>query len=381
MSSGEFPAWPVYAEDERDAVDRVLRSGKSNYWTGEEGMLFEQEFASWCGARYGVCVFNGTLALELALRGCGIEPGDEVIVTPRSFLASAAAVVAIGATPVFADVDLYSGNMTAETISQALSERTKAIVVVHLGGWPADMPAIMDMANSHGMQVIEDCAQAPGAEIHGQRVGTFGHAAAFSFCQDKIMSTGGEGGMVLTNDQEIYDLVWSYRDHGRDRKSSLSNNHPSGFRWLQHQFGTNARMTEMQAAIGRCQLQKIVNWIDQRNKNAATILEQFKSVDGIVAPVVPVHMKHAYYRVTVLADDEHHRNQLLTGLNETAPLATVGPCPEIYREPAFQTAGLVPSSRLPVVEELGRRSISLPTYPNIKRILEAISLANCQDIP
>ena len=381
MSNAEFPTWPVYSEDERKAVDRVLQSGKSNYWTGEEGKLFESEFAAWCGVSHALCVCNGTIALELALRGCGIGKGDEVIVTPRSFLASAAAVVAVGATPVFADVELNSGNLTVETILSVTTEKTRGIVVVHIGGWPAEMPEIMEFANSKNINVIEDCAQAHGAAIHGQKVGTFGHASTFSFCQDKIISTGGEGGMVVTNDQAIRDTVWSLRDFGRDREAFLSNDHPSGFRWLQHQFGTNARMTEMQAAIGRCQLQKVDEWVAIRNQNASAIEEQLQQIDGVVALPVPEHLRHAYYRVNMLASDEQLRDHLMTALNASGIAATIGPCPEIYREPAFERANLVPPTRLPVAEELGQRTISMPTYPGIEHIIDCFSQVNCQDIP
>jgi dTDP-4-amino-4,6-dideoxygalactose transaminase len=358
-----------------------LLSGKSNYWTGEEGKLFEQEFAAWCGVEYGLCVFNGTAALELSLLGCGIGEGDEVIVTPRSFLASAAAVVAVGATPVFADVEMQSGNLTAETISKVITKSTRGMVVVHTGGWPAEMPDIKALAQANGIKVIEDCAQAHGAEINGKKVGTFGDVSAFSFCQDKIISTGGEGGMVVTNNQEIFDTVWSLRDHGRDREQSLSNNHPPGFRWLQNRFGTNARMTEMQAAIGRCQLKKVDGWVEQRTKNAAAIEEQLQQLDGVTTLAVPEHMKHAYYRVALLVDKEHSRNRLMAALNECDIPSSIGSCPEIYREPAFATAGFVPPSRLPVAEELGYRTLSLPTYPGIESVIDRISLMNCQDIP
>ena len=381
MSNAEFPTWPVYAEDERDAVERVLLSGKSNYWTGEEGKLFESEFAAWCGVSHALCVCNGTIALELALRGCGIGKGDEVIVTPRSFLASAAAVVAVGATPVFADVELNSGNITVETISKVTTEKTRGIIAVHIGGWPAEMPAIMEFATCKNIKVIEDCAQAHGAAIHGEKVGTFGHASAFSFCQDKIISTGGEGGMVVTNDQAIRDTIWSLRDFGRDRKAFLSNDHPPGFRWLQHQFGTNARMTEMQAAIGRCQLQKVDGWVVQRNLNASAIEEQLQQVDGVVALSVPEHLRHAYYRVNMLASDEQLRDHLIIAFKASGIAATIGPCPEIYREPAFGSANLTPPARLSIAEELGLRTISLPTFPGIENEIDRFSQVNCQDIP
>ena len=361
--------WPVYGEDERVAVDRVLSSGTSNYWNGSEGTSFEQEFAVWCGASHGLCVFNGTVALEIALRSCGIKPGDEVIVTPRSFLASAAVVAAVGATPVFADIDFESGNLTAETIESVITDRTRGVVVVHLGGWPADMPAIMKLAEEHDLKIIEDCAQAHGAEVGGQRIGSFGHAAAFSFCHDKIISTGGEGGMILSNDKETRDLAWSLRDHGRNREQTLSNDHSFGFRWTQDRIGTNARMTEMQSAIGRCQLQKVDNWLSQRASNASTLAYGLKDIDGIYVPTPQDNISHAFYRFTVIFDDGAMRDRVIQHLNSAGIPAAVGPCPEIYLEKAFVDLGFAPTSRLPVAADLGKRSMVLPVHPGMESVL------------
>ncbi|MBC8522532.1 DegT/DnrJ/EryC1/StrS aminotransferase family protein [PVC group bacterium] len=367
-----IPPWPLYDQDELDAVQNVLASGKGNYWSGEEGKLFEQEFAQWSGAKHGLCVFNGTVALELALRACGIEHGDEVIVTPRSFLASVAAVVAVGATPVFADVNFESGNITPETIREVITEKTRGIVPVHLGGWPADMPAIMKLANEHGIKVVEDCAQAHGASINGQLVGSYGHAAAFSFCQDKIMSTGGEGGMITTNDDMVRDIAWSLRDHGRNRERTLSNDHPFGFRWLQERFGTNGRMTEMQAAIGRCQLKKVDAWTQERNDNAMVFTDFFNSVDGVTVPIPPDQVKHSYFRFTAIFDDWQTRDSVVEKLQLSGVPATVGPCPEIYREEAFLDATFVVPNSLPIAVDLGKRSMTLLVHPGIKSAISQI---------
>ncbi|MEL6368576.1 MAG: DegT/DnrJ/EryC1/StrS family aminotransferase, partial [Pseudomonadota bacterium] len=206
--------WPVFSAREMEAVQAVLQSGKVNYWTGDQGKHFEQEFAEYCAAPFAIAAANGTVTLDMALRALRVGPGDEVIVTPRSYFASASAIALLGARPVFADVDLDSQNMTAETIAPALSERTRAILVVHLAGWPSDMRAIMELADSHGVAVIEDCAQAHGARIDGQHVGTFGSFGSFSFCQDKIMTTGGEGGMLITMNEELFEFVRSFKDHG-----------------------------------------------------------------------------------------------------------------------------------------------------------------------
>ena len=367
-----IPPWPQYEQDEIDAIQRVLASGRGNYWAGEEGKLFEQEFATWCGAKHGLCVFNGTVAIELALRGCGIGHGDEVIVTPRSFLASAAAAVAVGATPVFADVDFDSGNITPKTIKEVITSRTRAIVPVHLGGWPADMPAIMDLANEHGIMVIEDCAQAHGASINGQLVGSFGHVAAFSFCQDKIMSTGGEGGMITTSDEDIRDVIWSLRDHGRNRERTLSNDHPFGFRWLQERFGTNGRMTEMQAAIGRCQLKKVDSWVSRRQKNAKQISSGLQGISDLQVLAPSETYKHAYYRSTILFDEEETRNSIVKKLQESGLPASVGPCPEIYLEEAFVNLGMVPDAPCSVARELGKKTMVLSVHSGMETLLPEI---------
>ena len=203
MIGSEFPSWPCFTHDEAKAVADVLLSNRVNYWTGNEGREFEREFAEAVGCTHAVAVANGTVALELALKVLGVGNGDEVIVTPRTFMASASAIVNAGAKPVFADVDRESQNITADSIRPVLTERTRAIICVHLAGWPCDMDPIMDLAAERGLWVIEDCAQAHGARYKGRSVGSLGHVAAWSFCQDKIMTTGGEGGMLTTNDPEI----------------------------------------------------------------------------------------------------------------------------------------------------------------------------------
>ena len=366
------PVWPEFEQDERDAVQRVLESGKTNYWYGEEGQLFEQEFAVWCGARFGLCIANGTIALELALKTVGIGEGDEVVVTPRSFLASAAAVIAVGATPVFADIDATSGNLSPQGIQAVLTQRTKAILVVHLGGWPAPMPEIMGIAQAHGLKVVEDCAQAHGAKISGKNVGTFGDIAAFSFCHDKIISTGGEGGMLVTDDPKIYDIAWSLRDHGRNRERALSDNHPFGFRWLQVRVGTNARMTEMQSAIGRCQLQKVDAWVSQRTNNAKEILNALEDNKNVYFPVPRSEYTHAYYRLTGFVVDASNRDAIVDQLQRVGVHASVGPCSEIYKEVAFQQLGFAPETPLPVAHAFGKKSVVLSVHPSIKEVLPAI---------
>ena len=230
----QLSPWPFHAQDEIDAVSAVLSSGKVNYWTGDNGRQFEREFAEYCNAKYAIALGNGTQALELALEAAGIVPGDDVIVTPRTFIASASCVVRCGARPVFADISVDSQNLTPESVKAALTPATRAIVAVHHAGWPCDMDGLMALADSHGLVVIEDCAQAHGARYHDRPVGDLGHIAAFSFCQDKIMTTGGEGGMLVTNDEAIWEKVWAAKDHGKSYEAVFEREHPPGFgfRWL-----------------------------------------------------------------------------------------------------------------------------------------------------
>ena len=210
-----------------------------------------EEFAAWCGTAHAVALGNGTLALDAALKALSIGSGDEVVVTPRTFIASVSCVVNAGAVPVFADVEPESGNISARTIASVVTKRTKAVICVHLAGWPCDMDPIMALAKACGFKVIEDCAQAHGARYKNRSVGSLGHIGAWSFCQDKIMTTGGEGGMVTTNDRALWSRVWSLKDHGKNLEAVHERAHSPGFRWVHDSFGSNWRMLEVQAAIGR----------------------------------------------------------------------------------------------------------------------------------
>ena len=227
-----FAPWPVFASDEIAAVTRVLTSGRVNYWTGDECAAFEQEFAAAVGVKYAIALANGTVALELALKALGIGPGDEVIVPSRTFIATASCAVAVGATPVVADIDSDSGNITARTIAAVISARSRVVIPVHMAGWPCDMAPIIELATRHKLHVVEDCAQAHGATYHGRPTGSLGKCAAFSFCQDKIMTTGGEGGTLVTDDPALWRCAWEYKDHGKSWDATHNREHPPGFRWL-----------------------------------------------------------------------------------------------------------------------------------------------------
>jgi dTDP-4-amino-4,6-dideoxygalactose transaminase len=363
-----FAAWPFFEADEIEAVARVLQSGQVNYKTGEEGRRFEEEFAAFTGCRHGVAVANGTVALELALHVLGIGAGDEVIVPSRTFVASASCVVMRRARPVIADADATSQNLTADTLRAVLSARTKAIIAVHLAGWPCDMDSIVELARERGIKVIEDCAQAHGATYKGRPVGSLGDAAAFSFCQDKIMTTGGEGGMLTTNDDATWERAKSFRDHGtsEDRGNSKDSR---GFRWVHDSFGTNWRMTEMQSAIGRAQLRKVSRWVAIRRRNAAILMKRLASCPGLRVTAPPEEIGHSFYKYYVFVRPEclkagYDRERIMAAINAEGVPCFGGICAEIYREKAFPEEWR-PRTRLPVAQELGETSLMLLVHPTL----------------
>ena len=387
-----FPSWPYFGDDEIKAVERVLRSGEVNQWTGSEVTSFEKEYADYVGVKYGVALANGSVALELALEALGIGVGDEVIVTCYTFIASASAVVMRGAVPVMADIDPDTLNISADTVRDVISPRTRAINAVHLAGMPCDMDPLLDLAGEYNLKIIEDCAQAHGAWIRGRsadyadlrrlgekgsetggalrRVGSFGDVAAFSFCQDKIMTTGGEGGMLTTNDKAIWEKAWAYKDHGKSYDSVFHKKHPPGFRWLHDSFGTNWRMTEMQAAIGRVQLRKLPEWTAIRRRNAAMLTESFAKIPTLRVLNVPAEFGHAYYKYYVFVRPEKlregwDRDRIMNAVAAERIPCFTGSCSEIYLEKAFVKAGIGPGRRLPAARESGETSLMFLVHPTL----------------
>jgi dTDP-4-amino-4,6-dideoxygalactose transaminase len=365
-----FPAWPFFAQDEIDTAASVLASGKVNYWTGGECRAFEEEFASAFGRRYGIALANGTLALELALHALQIGAGDEVVVPSRTFIATASCVVARGAKPVVADIDPVSGNLTAETVMSAITPRTRAIIPVHMAGWPCDMQPLLALAAKHGLHVIEDCSQSHGATYEGRPAGSFGVCAAFSFCQDKIMTTGGEGGMLLTDDEAVWRRAWEYKDHGKSWEAIHHRKHPSGFRWLHESFGTNWRMTEIQAAIGRRQLLKLPNWLAQRRANAYRLAKGLSRLQGLSVPLPGDGIEHAWYKFYAMLDLRSLKNgwdhsKVIDAINAEGVPCMAGSCWEIYREKAFVNAGDIPVVTMPVAESLSKRSLMFMVHPTL----------------
>jgi dTDP-4-amino-4,6-dideoxygalactose transaminase len=365
-----FAPWPDFAEDEVEAVTQVLRSGRVNYWTGEQSQEFEREFAQFIDVKYAVALANGTAALELALHALGIGPGDEVVVPSKTFIASASCVVRLGATPVVADIDPDSQNITAASIAKVLTARTKAVIAVHLAGWPCEMDEILTLAKERGLRVVEDCAQCVGARYKGRRTGSMGDIGAFSFCQDKIITTGGEGGMLVTDSRELWEKAWSYKDHGKSYAAVFERDHPFGFRWLHESFGTNWRITEMQSAIGRLQLRKLPQWLALRRHNAGLLSQGLSAVPGLRLALPPAHSEHAYYKYYAFIRPEMLRpgwnlERMLEALNAEGIPCGVGACSEIYLEKAFVNAGLGPKQPLPVAKRLADSSLMFMLHPGL----------------
>ena len=385
MLNTNYSPWPSFTPEEAAAVQQVLLSNKVNYWTGSECREFEKEFAAWCGIRHAVALSNGTLALDVALKALGVGAGDEVVVTPRTFIASVSCVVNAGATPVFADVEADSGNLSAATIAKVLTPRTKAVICVHLAGWPCDMDPIMALAETHGFKVLEDCAQAHGARYKNRSVGSIGHAGAWSFCQDKIMSTGGEGGMVTTNDEALWRTMWSYKDHGKSYEAVYERQHPPGFRWLHESFGTNWRMLEMQAVIGRIQLRRMADWTAKRTANAEAIWAVCRPHAAVRVPDfgcnsltcdVSCHLRsgcaHAHYKCYVYVEPDHlspgwSRDRIVEAITELGVPCYQGSCSEVYLEKAFDNTGWRPDERLPVARKLGETSLMFLVHPTLTK--------------
>ena len=372
MINSQFSPWPSFTLEESDAVHKVLMSNKVNYWTGNECREFEKEFAVWSNSKYAIALGNGTLALDSALKALDIGYGNEVIVTSRTYIASVTSIVTAGAIPVFADIDTNSQNITTTSIRSMITKKTKAIICVHLTGWPCEMDEIIELANEFKLYVIEDCAQAHGAKYKSKPVGSIGNIGCWSFCQDKIMTTGGEGGMVTTNDKSLWSKMWSYKDHGKSYKAVYEQKHPDGFQWLNESFGTNWRMTELQGVIGRIQLKRMSNWHTKRITNANKIWNTAKQCKGLRVPNIPEYIEHAAYKCYVFVElkelkDGWGRDRIIKEMSTLGVPCYFGVCSEVYLEKAFDNTGFRPKERLANAKELGETSLVFLVHPTLTK--------------
>jgi len=366
-----FAPWPAFTREDIEAVSGVLRSGRVNYWTGDEGRLFEQEFARYTDVKYAVAVASGTVALELALYALGIGPGAEVITPGRTFIASASCIALRGAIPVMADVDRDSQTITAQSVREVITPRTRAIIAVHLAGWPCDMDSILQVAEEYELAVIEDCAQAHGARYKGRPVGSMGHIGAFSFCQDKTMTTGGEGGMLTMSYEALWNRASSYRDHGRNYQAAHEGSHQPGFRWLSDSFGTNWRLTEMQSALGRSMLRRLDQSVDRRTQLAGKMNQAMAGIPAVRTTLPGEAIYHSYYKYYVFIRLERlrpnwNRDRIAAAIEAEGIPCSSGSCSEIYLERAFE--GMRPPHRLLVAKELGETSLMFLVHPTLSDI-------------
>jgi dTDP-4-amino-4,6-dideoxygalactose transaminase len=306
--TNELTGWPQFDDEAIKAVEDVLRSGKVNYWTGPKGMAFEEEFAAWQGSKFAVSTSSGTSALHAALSALGIGPGDEVIVPSYTFIASSFSIVQAGAVPRFADVNLDDHCLSVGSAEKLINKRTKAIMPVHLYGNVCDMDPILELARKHGLYVIEDNAEAFGGSYKGKRTGTLGHMAACSFCQNKTFTTGGEGGMVTTDDEELAWNARSFRDHGYDVKERLNLlEMEQKLPYIHNMVGWNYRMTEMQSAIGLAELERMDSWnMPARRRNAHVIMDAIKDLPQVkYMPIDTDERRNGWYVLAFSLDIEN----------------------------------------------------------------------------
>ncbi len=368
-----FPKWPYYSEDEIEIVSNILREGTVNYWTGETTNLFEKEFSHFCGCKYNIALANGSLALSCAYLAIGLTNGDEIITTPRSFVATASSAMLLGGKPVFADVDKNSGNITAESIEPLINENTKAIVVVHIGGWPAEMVRIANLAKKYNLFLIEDCAQAHGAAINIKNkfisVGQFGDISTWSFCQDKIISTGGEGGMISTNNEEFYKKIWAFKDHGKSLDKIFNKSKSVSYRYVHDNLGSNFRITNIQSGIGLIQLKKIEYWNKIRTRNAQILINELSDIEFLRVPIPGLDIRHAWYKFTCYIEEEKlkeglTRDVLIKKIREKGFPAFQGSCSELYLENCFNNKKNT-HQILPIAKKLGETSLCFLIHPTI----------------
>ena len=390
-------SWPQFNDQMIKDVEQILKSGKVNQWTNDTVKKFEQKFASYFKCNYAVAVFNGTVALELCIKTLGLKEGDEIIVTPRTFIASASCAAWYGIKPVFVDVDYNSQNITLNSIMNAITENTKAVILVHLAGWPCEVEEICQFCRSKGIYVIEDCAQAHGAKYKGKSVGTFGDINAWSFCQDKIITTGGEGGMVTTNCPHLYRKAWSLKDHGKGFDTVFNKNHPDGFRWLHENIGTNWRMLPMQACIGIRALDELEKWIQHRRNIANIYNNNLKDVKGVrltipnddlfngdsicdfSKKIEPFY--HSYYKYYFFIEPKKFkisRDDIISQINKLNIFCQVGSCSEIYNEKALLKYR--PTTELKTTKLLFETSLMLKCDPCITEEYALESILKIKEI-
>ena len=354
--------WPNFSKDLVSKVGKILSSGKINYTNGQYGKKFEKEFSKFVGNKYSIAICNGTAALEVAIKSLKLPKNSEIIVTARSFFASAACIVNTGHIPIFADIDLLTQNISLHDIKKKISKKTKAIICVHLAGIPCNMHDIKKLGNKNKIKIIEDCAQAHGASLDNKQVGSFGDVSTWSFCNDKIISTLGEGGMISTNNKKIYDFCKTYINHG----SVLQNKKNSEkFIYNKDYFGTNLRITEIQSIAGLEQLKNLKKVQIKREKMSKSYFHIISKYQNYIYSYFPSrNIKCAWYRFyfflkTDVKDYQKIRFKIIKNLKRNNLKCFTGSCPEIYLEKSFKKLKNFKVTRLINSKILGQTSIAL----------------------
>lgn len=356
-------AKPIIGEEEIENVVEVLKSGMIAQ--GPKVAEFEEKFAEWVGAKYAIATNSGTAALHVALLSCGIGPGDEVITTPFTFIATGNAIVYTGATPIFADIDLETYNIDPDSIEDLITDKTKAILPVQLYGQSADMDKIREIAKKHDLLVIEDAAQAHGAMYNGEKVGNMGDMACFSFYPTKNMTTS-EGGMITTNNKELAEKARVFRAHG------------SNIKYKHDEIGYNFRSSDIAAAIGIAQLDKIDEFNEKRINNANYLNEGLKDVEGVITPLSPENIKHVYHQYTIRVT-KGNRDDWVDILTENGIGSGIHYPIPLYNQPIYKELGFTGSA--PNAELAADTVISLPVHPSLTTedldlVIEAVKEAS-----
>ena len=355
-------SWPNFSKKLISQVGNVIKSGKINYTTGPYGQKFENEFSKHIGNKFSIAICNGTAALEVAIKSLRLPKKSKIIVPARSFFSSAACIVNTGHIPVFVDVDLLTQNISLEDIKNKISKKVRAIICVHLAGLPCDIRGVKKIANKHNLKIVEDCSQAHGASIQNKKVGSFGDVSTWSFCNDKIISTLGEGGMISTNNKSIYEFCKRYINHGSDLKK---NKNSYKFVYNKNTFGTNLRLTEIQSFAGMEQLKNLKKIQNKRQKMSKDYYNLILKYNKYFYSYYPSkNIKSAWYRFyfflkTEVKNYKNIRFKIIKDLNRNDLKCFTGSCPEIYLEKSFQKLKNFRSIRLKNSKILGETSIAL----------------------
>jgi dTDP-4-amino-4,6-dideoxygalactose transaminase len=355
--------WPEYSEKEIEGVSEILKTGRVNQWTGDYVREFEKKFSKYFDVNYSIAINNGTSALELCLKVLNLNDNDEVIVTPRSFVASVSCILINRLKPVFADVDLNSQNITLQNIKNVITDKTRAVICVHLNGFPCEIEEIYSYCKENNIYVIEDCAQSHGAKYNGKYLGSFGDINAWSFCQDKIMSTGGEGGMITTNNKDLFEKAWSFKDHGKDINLYYNRPITNQFSFVHNSVGSNYRMTEIQAYIGLIQLDYLETWIQHRRELSSIYNNKFKNLNNIRLQYENENTLCSYYKYYFFVKDISIRQYIIDEISRNNIKVYYGSCGELYKEKCINQNIICHNSKI-----LHETSIVLLVDPSYSKI-------------